>query len=143
MLAAIRLAPKYALAYNNRGAAWNRKKDYAKAIADFNEALRLNPKLHLALVNSTWLLATCPAAEFRDGQKAVELGKQACEVSAWRDANDIANFAAAHAEAGNFEEAVKWQTKANEMYSPAERDQWGFLLQLYKDRKPYHEAPKA
>ena len=36
--------PKYAVAYNNRGNAWQCKKDYDKAIADYNEAIRLDPK---------------------------------------------------------------------------------------------------
>ena len=34
-----------ALAYNNRGIAWRDKKEYDKAIADYNEAIRLDPKL--------------------------------------------------------------------------------------------------
>ena len=45
---AIRLDPKYALAYNNRGFAWSVKKDHDKAIADFDEAIRLDPKYAVA-----------------------------------------------------------------------------------------------
>ena len=41
---AIRLDPKYAEAYCNRGCAYRNKGDYDKAIADFTEAIRLNPK---------------------------------------------------------------------------------------------------
>ena len=40
---AIRLDPNDALAYNNRGYAWSNKKDYDKAIADYDEAIRLDP----------------------------------------------------------------------------------------------------
>jgi tetratricopeptide (TPR) repeat protein len=36
-----------ARAYNNRGFAWTAKGDLARATADFDEALRLNPKLPL------------------------------------------------------------------------------------------------
>ena len=34
--------PRIALAYNDRGGAWYYKQDYDKAIADFNEAIRLD-----------------------------------------------------------------------------------------------------
>ena len=40
----LRLDPKYARAYCNRGLAWNARAEYDKALADFNEALRLTAK---------------------------------------------------------------------------------------------------
>ena len=36
--------PKLASAYNDRGNAWQDKREYDKAIADYNEAIRLDPK---------------------------------------------------------------------------------------------------
>ncbi len=45
---AVRLDPKYAQAYIDRGLAYSRKGDPDRAIADYNEALRLDPKLALA-----------------------------------------------------------------------------------------------
>ena len=36
--------PKYADAYNNRGLAYRAKGDYDHAIADYNEAIRLDPR---------------------------------------------------------------------------------------------------
>ena len=42
---AIRLDPRYAVAYYNRGVAYCDKGDYDRAIADYNEAIRLDPKL--------------------------------------------------------------------------------------------------
>ena len=41
---AIRLNPKYAEAYYNRGVAYEDKGEHDKAIADFTEAIRLDPK---------------------------------------------------------------------------------------------------
>jgi tetratricopeptide (TPR) repeat protein len=39
----IRLDPRQAYAYVNRGDAWLEKAEYDKAIRDFNEAIRLDP----------------------------------------------------------------------------------------------------
>lgn len=41
--AAIRLDPKYANAYFNRGNGYNSKNDTARAIADYTEVIRLDP----------------------------------------------------------------------------------------------------
>ena len=40
----IRLRPKDAKAYYNRGLAYSEKRDHDKAIADFTAAIRLDPK---------------------------------------------------------------------------------------------------
>ena len=43
--------PKRAVAYNNRGIAYAAKGDLDRAIADFNEAIRLDPKDATAYTN--------------------------------------------------------------------------------------------
>ena len=48
---ALRLDPKLAMAYNNRGFAYSKKGDLDRAIADFDEAIRLDPKYALAYLN--------------------------------------------------------------------------------------------
>lgn len=47
-----KLSPEYrAIAFSIRGKAWSQKKDYDRAIADFTNALRLNPRYVYAFYN--------------------------------------------------------------------------------------------
>jgi tetratricopeptide (TPR) repeat protein len=136
---AIRLDPQAEGAYHNRANAYADKGEYARAIADYNEAIRLAPDEPASYTGLAWLLATCPDAHVRDGKRAVELATRACRQSGWKDANDLENLAAGYAECGQFDQAVKWQTKAiavgTNLEDPDEADR---RLDLYKAGKPYH-----
>ena len=138
---AIRLDPNYVLAYYNRGNAWQHKNRYDKALADFNDAIRLDPKDTLARHVAAWLLATCPDKRYRNGAKAKELATRACELTCWTDAYKVGTLAAAYAETGDFESAVKYQNKALEL-NPGEADfveQAKKRLELYEKHKPYRD----
>jgi serine/threonine-protein kinase len=137
---AIRLDPESDVAYHNRGNAYADKGEYAKAIADFNQAIRLAPDDPDSYTSLAWLLATCPKDDLRDGKRAVELAMRACNLGRWHDANDIENLAAAHAECGQFEEAVKWQTKAVDLATGLENlEQSRQRLELFKAGKPFRD----
>jgi tetratricopeptide (TPR) repeat protein len=139
---AIRLDPTFSLAFLNRGIAYNKVKQYEKAQADCSEAVRLSPNNVLALNNLAWLLATCPKAEVRDGKKALELAKKVCAFTGWQHPNRLATLAAAHAECGQFQDAVKWQMKALELgYEGKEATEKAHkLLKLYECGKAYREG---
>src|SRR6266852_1228420 len=138
---AIRLDPKWTDAYFNRGNVYKSQKEYGKAAGDYREVIRLDPDDADGYSNLAWLLATCPDAKVRDGKKAVEYATKACELTSWKGAYFLATLAGAQAEAGNFEEAVKWQKRALESahYQKEEGDQARQRLQLFEDRKPYRD----
>ena len=102
--------------------------------------IRIDPNFSRAYNNLAWLLATCPDAKFRDGKRAVELATKACELTKWKVALDIGTLAAAHAEAGDFEAAVQWQTKANGLYGAGkDREKGEARLKLYQQKKRYQQ----
>ena len=96
---AIRLDPKYAKAYNNRGAAYKAKGQHDRATSDFTEAIRLNPEDAEAHNGLAWLLATCPRRASHDGPRAVDHATTACELTKWNTGNYLDTLAAAYAEA--------------------------------------------
>ena len=137
----IRLDPKFARAFDSRGTTYYSKRDYHSAIVDFSETIRLSPTAISANNNLAWLLAACPREKLRDGKRAVELATKACELTEWKNAEMLATLAAAYAERGDFDEAVKWQKKAIELgnaskeFVAKERQR----LKLFEDGKPYRD----
>ena len=137
---AIRLDPKWSYPYGNRGYVWLVVKEYDKSLADSNEAIRLNPKSSSPYRHRAWLWATCPDANRRDGKKAIDSATRACELSEWKDAENIDALAASYAETAEFAKAVEWQEKANKLYSNPEDWKSGEKrLRLYTDKKPYRD----
>lgn len=53
----------------------------------------------------------------------------------------IDTLAAAHAECGNFDEAVTWLEKALAIASDAQKAELESHLKLFRDKKPYRQAP--
>ena len=135
---AIRLDPGMAGAYTGRGYVWLQKQEYAKAIADYSDALRLDPKEINALNGRAWLWSTCPDLRFRDGKKAVESATKACELTRSKDGNLVDTLAAAYAETGDFEQAVKKQSDAIRLIADErEKAKFRVRLKLYEQKKPY------
>jgi tetratricopeptide (TPR) repeat protein len=139
---AIGLEPRNAEAYSNRGLAWNEKKEYGKARADFLAAIRFDSQSDMAYNEVGWLYATCSNARLRDGREAVENAKKACELTAWKRPEYLDTLAAAYAEAGNFDEAVKGELKAIELVSEKEKADYRSRLDLYKSHKPFRDESK-
>jgi tetratricopeptide (TPR) repeat protein len=90
-----------------------------------------------------WFWATCPNAEVRDGEKAVEYATKACELTTWENGGYVDTLAAAYAEVGDFTEAVKWQKNAIELFSDEVsediRNGLESRLRLYEAGKSYQE----
>jgi hypothetical protein len=101
--------------------------------SNYEEAIRLAPKATFACIGLAWLLATCPVDKARDGNRAVELATRCCELTDWKSANALDTLAAAHAEAGDFDQAVRRQQQALEIaeLSDTQRTRFEDRLKLY------------
>jgi tetratricopeptide (TPR) repeat protein len=89
--------------------------NYKEALKYFNKALEIDPEDLVTLDDLASLLATCTDAKLRDGPKAVRLAskvyenKRVKERVKWHPAIVLAE---AHAECGNFDEAVRLARQA-------------------------------
>lgn len=134
--------------------------DHKSAIQDYQEGLRLleeerksveNPELtdrqYDGLLNNlAWVLATSPHEELRDGEKSVELGLKACEITNYEQAHILSTLAAGYAEKGDFENARKWSAKAVELGEAEDNEQLEQLkleLESYKQDKPWREEQET
>ena len=132
---AVRIDESFYIAYVNRGTHWLRNKEYGKAIEDYRTAIRLNP--HPAVLNElAWLRATVPDATYRNATEARSLAEKACESSNWEDAEFLSTLAAAHAESGDFQAAVMWQSKSAQLAEGAFKATAEQRLAQFKNNEP-------
>ncbi|UUO07066.1 tetratricopeptide repeat protein [Blastopirellula sp. J2-11] len=114
------------------------------AIEGYEQALKLQPKDDHILNNLAWVLATSPQDDLRNGQRSLELAKQACEVTKYEAPHILSTLAAAHAEVGDFDEAKKWAQKAVD--KGTDEDIIGHLkeeLASYEQKKPWREKQET
>lgn len=138
---AIRLDSNLGYAYSARAYVWSAKGDRDKMFQDLDEGVSRTPDNATAWGSRAWLLATSPVPEHRDGALAIAAATKACEISFWKNARNLDTLAAAHAESGNFPEAIKWQEKALQHANKIERPDLESRLALYREQKPYRETP--
>ena len=153
----------------SRGDAYLSTSEHEKAIEDYEEALELgdqieemqaslaNPSVEYTpndgvLNNLAWVLATSTNDELRDGDRAVDLATQACEVTDYKAPHILSTLAAAHAEVGDFDKAIQWIENGIEVNADREitervteeeikrqRESLEKELDSYKQKKPWRE----
>jgi tetratricopeptide (TPR) repeat protein len=131
--------PNNWLALRGRGDGYISTGEHKKALPDLEAALKIEPENSGILNNLAWLLATSPDDELRNGQRAIELAKKACELTEYKQAHILSTLASGYAEAGDWENAVKWSEKALELGEGEVREQLAKELESYQQKKPWRE----
>jgi tetratricopeptide (TPR) repeat protein len=144
---ALQLDPDDAKAHNNLGKAFLQKGNVTEAISHFQQALQLEPADPGVKNNLAWLLATCPQAPLRNGNKAVELARKANELAGGENPIILHTLAAAFAEAGRFSEAVETAQHALRLARAQSKTRLAGQLQselkLYQAGSPFHTSEQA
>jgi len=141
--AALKIQPRDPKIHYLLGYTLSSQGRWAESIAEYKAVLQIDPNHLFALNDLAWLLATAPDSRFRNGPEAVELAEKACRLSNEQVTIYLGTLAAAYAEAGRFEDAVKTAQKAVALATAANNQ--GLvkknreLLELYQQRKAYHE----
>jgi hypothetical protein len=109
-------------------------------MSQFASALLLKPDFPDALDRLSWILATAPEPELRNGTEALRMAEHACELSGQTNAPKLATLAAAYAEVGRFDDATGTIQKALQLDSKAMSQLPGQrMLENFKSRQPWRE----
>jgi len=133
--------------HNNLGAALVQKGEFAEAVAHYEKALELKPEYPGACNNLAWVLATSPQAAIRNGARAVQLARQANQLSGGGSLVMLRTLAAAYAEAGRFPEAIETAGQAFQLARAQDNPAWAEALQkeirLYQAASPLRDPMPA
>ena len=139
---ALGIKPGYADAEENLGNAFLHKGNAGEAIAHFQKALELEPFNPSLQSNLAWLLAASPDASQRNGNKAVELARQANRLTGGTNPIVLHALAAALAEDGRFSEALDTAQRALRLagaqFNSSLAGQLHLEIKLYEAGSPYH-----
>jgi protein O-mannosyl-transferase len=142
--AALRLRPSLAQTHYLLGMALLATGERQEAVTEYRSCLAINANHTLSCNDLAWVLSTDPNEKLRNGLEAVSLGERACRLTGYKDAQFVGTLAAAYAEAGRFDEAIKTaqraktiaeQTGETELVKKNEE-----LLRLYRARQPYRDT---
>lgn len=133
-----------AKAYATRGEIYSAFGLHQAAVEDLDRALASGSRDAEVYNTLAWLLATSTQDALRNAQRAKELALTACELTRYQEPNFVDTLAAAHAEAGEFADAVRLQQRA--LASPQFDLRFGAdarqRLALYAAGRPYREGPR-
>lgn len=119
---AIQLDADNVVAHKSRGIVHLSQRNFAQATSDLTKAASLAPQDAETHAYLAFIYGACPSKTFRDGKKAIEEATKACELTQWKNPEYIVALASAHAEAGDFEDAVKRTEQAIELADGGSKD---------------------
>ncbi len=134
------LSPNIPTVHGLLGALLSSTGQHGQALIHLEAAHKANPGDVTIAGNLAWVLATSPEAVHRDGDRAVKLAEWACKATAYESPPLLDTLAAAYAEAGQFDRAVRTTQNAIEIVRKNPETSTAELesrLKLYMTGKPY------
>ena len=139
----LELSADSADAHYGLGNAFSQKGMTAEAILQYQKTLQIKPVNPEVQNNLAWLLATCPEASLRNGSKAVELARQANDLTGGGNPVILHTLAAAFAETGRLGDALQSVQKAIALAQTAGRqdlaDKFRVEMKRYQAGLPLHQ----
>jgi len=141
--AAMALAPRDPLPHYLSGVALLKLGQTARAVESFRAALRLDANHAKSLDRLARVLACAAEEQARNGGEAIRLATRAADLTGWEQPAVLDTLAAAHAEAGHFEDAVKVLQTAIELLNQNgatnEARNLEPRLRSFQNRQPWRE----
>jgi tetratricopeptide (TPR) repeat protein len=138
---ALTLEPDKPEMLGDRGYILGQLGRHAEGIKDCMKAVNTSPKDWNVHNNLAWLLAVSPQASDRDGALARKHAITAINLTEGTNVFALGTYAAACAESGLFEEAIKYQRRAIRIgFPPNAMKVATNALQLYENGKPYRNS---
>src|SRR5213082_1027284 len=144
--AALLIQPNNADCHTILAIALDEEGQSVEAVKHYEKALQISPQSVSALNNLAWLLATGSNASLRNGARAIQLARQADQLSGGTNALVLRTLAAAYAEAGQFEKAIENARAATRVAQMQRDNSLAATLEqeiaLYELGLPYRERVK-
>lgn len=112
---AISADPRHTDAYIGKASALLRQDNLTDAVVALQGALRTNPNLPGPLNELAWIRATSPDPFLRKGDEAVVAATRACQLTDFNNPQYVLTLAAAYAETGEFDSAIRTARNAGEL----------------------------
>jgi tetratricopeptide (TPR) repeat protein len=141
--ATLRLKPDLVGAVDNLILALQQAGRFKEAVEQYDAVLLVRPDDAAVLSGAAWILSTCPDANVRNGRRSLELAQRAVELTSERGLAPLESLAAAHAELGNFADAVRRQEQAIALTPAASADAARARLEAYRRGLPWRESSTA
>jgi len=135
------LVPNSTIIHGLLGGLLSSTGQYGEALMHLEAAFAANPQDVGVANNLAWVLATSPETAHRNGLRAVRLAESVCQTTAYKSPPLLDTLAAAYAEVGQFDQAVRTTVAAIEIVrnNKASTATLESRLELYKASKPYRE----
>jgi tetratricopeptide (TPR) repeat protein len=142
--AVIRQDPATGIAYDRLAMILSRQGRYREALDVLRRGVAHCPGEKSLNLRLAWLLASAPDAKVRNGAEAVRFAERLAKATDWRDPLILDALAAAYAEAGRMQEAVKQAVAALDLAESSGKvklaQQIRERLQMYKAGRTYQSG---